>query len=432
MKKFKLLLPYIFLFFITLFLIMFCIRVNMDELWNYGFSYAIRLGEIPYNDFNMVLTPFYPFLMTIPLLINNSYLAYSIFYSLIITGSFYFIKKMYGDKSYYIIILAMVTYEYLLPSYNSFVIVLMFLLIYLELSKNKQKDLLIGILIMLSILTKQSVGILFIIPTILLIFLKEKPNILKRIIGLIIPSIILFIYLFFSHSFKNFIDQCFLGLFDFSGNASNFDIISLIIFIVVIILSIKIIKKNPKDITNYYILCSYSLFIPTFDARHLILILFIFGVLIINNYDIKGINTKKTYYIALGIFLLYNSIYIMINRGEYPNKIDHLEYKFMEKEVLDYSYKVIDYVKNNDVIIYDQKLTYLDLVNHGNHGYNSSDKIIKELKKYKDKKVMISINLKKEIDNNKTQVDREGYEYIINNYDRVATFEDYYIYEYRK
>ena len=35
--------------------------VGGDVLWNYGFCYALSMGEIPYLDFNMIITPFFPF-----------------------------------------------------------------------------------------------------------------------------------------------------------------------------------------------------------------------------------------------------------------------------------------------------------------------------------------------------------------------------------
>ena len=61
MKKYRTIISCILLFLIILLVNLLLIPNNMDEIWNYGFSYAIRLGEIPYRDFNMVLPPFYSF-----------------------------------------------------------------------------------------------------------------------------------------------------------------------------------------------------------------------------------------------------------------------------------------------------------------------------------------------------------------------------------
>ena len=92
----------LFITFVFIFVVLFNIFIvpnNMDELWNYGFSLAIRMGEIPYNDFNMVVPPFYPLLMSIPLFICKNYLSFILFHSLLVTASLYFAYKMYGDKT---------------------------------------------------------------------------------------------------------------------------------------------------------------------------------------------------------------------------------------------------------------------------------------------------------------------------------------------
>ena len=38
-----------------------------DEIWIYGFGTNIVDGLIPYKDFNMVITPFFPYLLSIVL-----------------------------------------------------------------------------------------------------------------------------------------------------------------------------------------------------------------------------------------------------------------------------------------------------------------------------------------------------------------------------
>jgi len=37
--------------------------LNQDTLFNFGFSNQIYNGHTPYNDFNMVIFPLYPYLM---------------------------------------------------------------------------------------------------------------------------------------------------------------------------------------------------------------------------------------------------------------------------------------------------------------------------------------------------------------------------------
>ena len=47
--------------FILTFLFTILNKVTYDEIWNYGFSYNIANGLMPYRDFNMVLTSFISF-----------------------------------------------------------------------------------------------------------------------------------------------------------------------------------------------------------------------------------------------------------------------------------------------------------------------------------------------------------------------------------
>ena len=54
-------LKYIFLFFLFLGMGLFVISINVDEIYNYGFSVNIAQGLIPYKDFNMIVTLFFRF-----------------------------------------------------------------------------------------------------------------------------------------------------------------------------------------------------------------------------------------------------------------------------------------------------------------------------------------------------------------------------------
>ena len=140
-----------------------------DDIWNYGFAYNIATGLIPYKDFNMVTTPLFPtinalFLKLFGLKIYVSYLVNA----LICTIIFYFLKKN-NKKSYYL------TYGILLsiasPNYN--ILSLLLLLIIIELEKKDNKDLLIGVVLGLTFLTKQSIGIYLCIPSLFTFNIKK-------------------------------------------------------------------------------------------------------------------------------------------------------------------------------------------------------------------------------------------------------------------
>ena len=71
---------YIILFIIFFSFFLFFSSGDADVIWNYGFSHAIRIGEIPYKDFNMIITPLYPVIMSIGLFIKDSWLIFLIEY----------------------------------------------------------------------------------------------------------------------------------------------------------------------------------------------------------------------------------------------------------------------------------------------------------------------------------------------------------------
>ena len=82
MKKY---LKYITIFFFFLISLIFIFTVNRGDTYvNYGFSYAISLGEVPYKDFNLVINPFSPFLYSIGLFINHSILIFYLEQALIL------------------------------------------------------------------------------------------------------------------------------------------------------------------------------------------------------------------------------------------------------------------------------------------------------------------------------------------------------------
>ena len=62
MKKAKKVLIIIGLFLTYLFITMIVHQLQNDEIWGYGFTHNIYKGLIPYKDFNMVITPFFPFI----------------------------------------------------------------------------------------------------------------------------------------------------------------------------------------------------------------------------------------------------------------------------------------------------------------------------------------------------------------------------------
>ena len=136
MKKW---LKYIILFIFALVYIN-IIPFDLDEIWNYGFAHSIYQGLIPYKDFNMVIPPLFPFLISLPFyLFGSNILIFHIEGALLLTVFSYFLIQLLGKKTVIIIMLLFFFGRTINPSYNLFLLFLFVLIIYLEKKNNKNR-----------------------------------------------------------------------------------------------------------------------------------------------------------------------------------------------------------------------------------------------------------------------------------------------------
>ena len=442
MKKKLKVLEYVFIFLFLMFVCLFCTSFGDDEIWNYGFVMNIYKGLVPYKDFNMVITPFYPFLMSLPFhIFGCNELVLQITNSLLLVFVFFLLDKILGNKKFLVLFFLVFPLSLVFPSYNIFLFVLLVVLLYCE--KFIKNDYLIGILIGFLFLTKQTVGGCVLIAS-LLYYIKDYRKALRRFIGFTIPVIIMFIYLFFNDAISDFIDLCFLGLIDFGGKNSSNHIIPKIVFFCLIINIIYYIRKRPRDIFNYYILAFYSIMIPLIDLYH-VQVAFLAGVII----NLYNFNFSTIYDKYLKSFCIVSCIGFSITMFTYsfpiiyPNDINHFNYRLIPRLNVKFTKKVNNHLKKYEGkniyylvadayyfrIINDEKITKLDLINNGNWGYNGSKKIIKEIKKHKGKGDIFIID---EIDfEASSQIDKNTLYFIKNNCKKIDSidFYDIYLYE---
>lgn len=437
-KKFLILL---LLFILLLIFNLFLYPITLDEIWNYGFSYNILNGKIPYLDFNIVLTPLFSFIMTLPLMIfGNNILVFNIFNIFIILGCFLLLHNIIDDNMWLCALIFFIPFPILYPSYNLFLLLLFLYLIYLE--KNEKSDYLIGFIVGCLILTKQSVGVFLLLPC-LLYYLKNKKKFISRLIGCIIPCSIFLIYLLITKSFMSFLDLCLFGLFDFAGNNSVTSKFYLFVFILICLVTIIFIVKEPKNIYNYYALMFYSISIPLFDAYHVGFQILVFVLLCFINFNFL----KRLPIYSFAIFLVvYACLFVSYSYGNissfkkmYPNNINHFEYRYLGSKQVDFTNEVSNYIKKNKDykymfldsngyyfrIINDESASYLDLINMGNWGYNGSDKLINSIKK-------LPKNTRFFIDGvelvGQRQIDRRAIKYVIKHgkkVDKVGLYDIY-------
>lgn len=439
MKKIFLIL--LLLFILLLIFNLFLYPITLDEIWNYGFSYNILNGKIPYLDFNIVLTPLFSFIMTLPLMIfGNNILVFNIFNIFIILGCFLLLHNLIDDNMWLCALIFFIPFPILYPSYNLFLLFLFLYLIYLE--KNEKSDYLIGFIVGCLILTKQSVGVFLLLPC-LLYYLKNKKKFISRLIGCIIPCSIFLIYLLITKSFMSFLDLCLFGLFDFAGNNSVTSKFYLFVFILICLVTIIFIVKEPKNIYNYYALMFYSISMPLFDAYHVGFQILVFVLLCFINFNFL----KRLPIYSFAIFLVvYACLFVSYSYGNissfkkmYPNNINHFEYRYLGSKQVDFTNEVSNYIKKNKDykymfldsngyyfrIINDESASYLDLINMGNWGYNGSDKLINSIKK-------LPKNTRFFIDGvelvGQRQIDRRAIKYVIKHgkkVDKVGLYDIY-------
>ena len=375
---------YIILFIIFFSFFLFFSSGDGDIIWNYGFAHAIRIGEIPYKDFNMIATPLYAFIMSIGLFIKDSIIVYYIEQALLLLLLVFIIDKLLDKKIYFLLLLMLCSYL-IYPNYNYLCLLLIVLLLYLE--KNEKSDCIIGFILSLVFLTKQSIGIVIFMMSIISTFNFNK--IKKRIIGFIPMMIIFLLYLIVTKSLYSFIDLGFLGMLDFSGN-SSFDITCIMLIIPIFIYLILRIKSNYKDITNYYLLGAFSFIIPICDLHHVCYLLFVFIlVLLINHKTTYNLLFKLLFYVIIIVIICLN--FLVHTKDTFKShkfySFNHLDYFLVSENAKNYIEKVSqDYQKrdNNYMfscdgmlfnIITDKKIDYFSVNLYGNFGYDGVNKI---------------------------------------------------------
>lgn len=440
-KNFK----FIVIFCLILIFNLICNPVNLDEVWNYGFANNLYRGLVPYRDFNMVLTPFYAFFMALPFWIfGSNMLVFHITNALIITICFILIEKMYGEKMWLVLLFSLFPFDFCFPNYNMFLFILLCTLIYLEKNcvtdNNKWIHYLIGFLLGVAVLTKQTVGGCLVLVS--FYYIKDFKNILKRIVGFIIPITIFLVYLISNKAFFDFINLCILGLIDFSGNNQGINVF-LVFYLLMLIYIVLKIRRDRKNIEFYYVLAFFSIAIPIVDFFHIAYV-FLAVLLVFLETPRKKIFHYATFSIASIVIL--GIMTLSFNEGipfkNYPNDLKHFEYRFVNPESYKFTKEVSSFLEENKdkrvvflsanayyfKIVNDLDCTYLDLINRGNWGYHGGERILNEVKKEAKRKTIFLLNEDElaEI----SQTDSEALTYVIKHAKKIGSIRIYDIYQF--
>ena len=352
--------------------------------------------------------------------------------------------KLLNNKAWIFLIISFLPFPFnffnvFCPGYNFLLILFFTILLYLE--KNKKSDKLIGFMLGIAIIIKQTTGVFLLIPTIILFF-KERKRFVNRIKYIIIPPLILLIYLFLTKSLISFFDLCFLGLIDFGNENTAFSISYLLIVILIVSYVIYKIVKN-KNVSYIYLITMLTFVIPICDCYHMILFFSCFLIVFLNDLNINLPDLSILSILVCFSFLMCFTCFFFKEISNFKVYITNSKYNTigtfsLENEKaydklnkISKKYKKVIYLCGIDTNLYlkiinKRKIDYYDYCNHGNFGYNGIKKLLKKLSNERDTIVIIrNYDISKY---NFSQFSKELVDYVKNNYKLIEKVDKFLIY----
>lgn len=343
---------------------------NLDEIWNYNTARAIAQNLIPYKDISMITTPLLPMITALFLkLIANevivSRVLASVLWGGVLFSIFKILKLLIKEENTCLIITALfglLFRDCYCIDYNILSLMFSLIILYIELKnidkphfENNKTDFLIGILAGLTVCTKQSIGAILAIIVVgyKIIFVQNKKEFIeylktafKRIIGILIPMILVFIYLIATNSLQDFINYAVLGISTFSNkipyaqlmnnDKKEIQILSRIMpFILLAMAVLTIVLQNKKKKENIgntdnkiltmliYSLSTIIIMYPISDEIHFLIagtitfiglayILYLLGITIYNKINLQS---KKKIYKITSLMISIIAIAFIAVRG---------------------------------------------------------------------------------------------------------------------
>jgi len=373
---------------------------NLDEIWNYNTARAITQNLIPYKDISMITTPLLPMITALFLkLIANevivSRVLASVLWGGVLFSIFKILKLLIKEENTCLIIIALLGLLFrdcYCIDYNILSLMFSLIILYIELKnidkphfENNKTDFLIGILAGLTVCTKQSIGAILAIIVVgyKIIFVQNKKEFIeylktafKRIIGILIPMILVFIYLIATNSLQDFINYAVLGISTFSNkipyaqlmnnDKKEIQILSRIMPFILLAMAVLTIvlqnKKKKENIGNIdnkiltmliYSLSTIIIMYPISDEIHFLIagtitfiglayILYLLGITIYNKINLQS---KKKIYKITSLMISIIAIAFIAVRG-----IENItEYTKQEKN------ETIEHYKNIQISEYLQE-----------------------------------------------------------------------------
>lgn len=462
---------------------------DLDELWNFNFANNMANGLIPYKDFNMIQMPLLPMLVSIFLKIFRQevmvmrFLAVLLITYIEITVFFILDKLKVKDYIKYLILIfiCFIITPYIAIDYNYLILAILLTIIYIEIKSylrnekilvyNFKIDFIIGILAGLCFTSKQSTGMCIILVAVLYkcLEIKSKKDLIEfikivftRVIGLLIPIVIILIYLIINGAIYDFISYCILGIKTFSNYIPYINLIKnsgffikilavLIPIIVILNLGLYVKKKNKiLFILSVYTIASMIVIYPIADNVHFLIGIFpgfislaYFANICINkilsNENIKeflGDFFKIAILLISTVCLIYSiNIYVKSNKNY---ELKHFKFTIMNENYIKSIKNIGEYINSSQKKVYildatasvymipiDRYNKDYDMFLKGNLGKDGEEGQIEKLKNEENAIILIMNSKYKRNWQNPEKVRS----YIINNKEKTGEIGNFEIYE---
>lgn len=335
-----------------------------DELWNFAYAYKRFNGYKIYKELNVIITPLFYYIIQILFKIFGATMFTFKIYNVIIYFAF-FILIYYIFKElkivrrrcvFYILLLIFIFNGMIAGGANYNILVLIPILInILLILKEKENNIVTGILLFTTFMIKQNVFVIFAIGILIYKFLTKETfkkfiiNLIKIYSITIIGISLFLLYMYLDNNLYYFIDYCFLGIKEFGANNTFFNIIKsrctwisfgITIFILIIINNKKTNKnieqnviKNSKMLLYFAIpllIIQYPIanYYHSVLANLLIIISFIYIIekILIQELEINRKKEKIFYYILVIAYFLYFIYFIIADIIEMNKRYNCIKY----------------------------------------------------------------------------------------------------------
>lgn len=475
---------------VFLLIVLICFNISLivfvdyyDELWNFANCYKMFNGYKIYEELNVIVTPLFLYISQIFFYLFGANLLSFRIYNVFISALFFILiylifkslKVVKRRSVLYTLIFILIFNTIVAAGANYNIMVMMPVLIALLLIiRKKENNILFGMLLFATFITKQNIYVLFAAGIFFYKILsqsemKKKLGDLAKIYLISLAGIFVFlIYMYLDGNLYNFYNYCFGGISEFGIKNLYIDISNsrfLYISIITTLLTFFIIHnkkinqnlnqetiKNIKDLLCFGLPLTLMSF-PIFNYYHatlgstiiLIELFYIIENALIKNLAVERKKEKIFYFILIAIYILYLFYGILINLYEIKNgkiildnngafygtimqKEDYEDIKIIcnyieKREKQNVDVKILSYKANLYMVKLNKNNGILDLAFVGNLGKDGENGIIAEIQNLKN--TLILIQTSEEIF---WQESKNAREYIINNYDKIGEIQEYSIY----